>query len=155
MSNFKLVLLADRLDLMNEIAGWFESEWPEHYGDEGSACALTDLENYANRDDLPLGLLVLLDDRPCGFGALKKEAFPTHPDLSPWVGAGYVKPALRHQGLGAALLTALEEMAVLKKLPRIFCATSTSASLLIRCGWQLRERVDYHGQEVGIYEKTL
>jgi GNAT superfamily N-acetyltransferase len=155
MNKFSVALLADRLDLLNEIAGWFESEWPAHYGAAGSACALIDLQAYADRDDLPLGLLILWDDKPCGFGALKKEPFPTHSDLFPWIGAGYVKPELRRKGIGAALLTALEELAMKQKIPRVYCATSTSASLLIRCGWQLRDKVDHEGQETGIYEKAL
>jgi GNAT superfamily N-acetyltransferase len=110
---------------------------------------------YTNRGSVPVGLVAFQQGEPCGFAALKREAFPSHPHLLPWAGAAYVKPSMRRQGIGRSLLLALEQEARALGHSRIYCATGTSASLLERCGWHLLERVQHEGQGVGVYEKAL
>jgi N-acetylglutamate synthase-like GNAT family acetyltransferase len=104
---------------------------------------------------VPFGLVAFLDGLPCGFAALKREAFPSHPQLSPWAGAAVVVPSLRRRGIGKALLLALEPEARALGFTRIYCATATSASLLQRCGWSLLEPVQHEGQQVGIFQRML
>ena len=147
--------LAEQRHLLPTLAAWFESEWPAHYGPGGSGNAGLDLQAFANIGGLPVGLVALRDAEPCGFAALKLEVFPTHPHLFPWAGAAYVKPALRRQGIGRRLLMALEPQARALGYSRIYCATGTSESLLERCGWELLERVQYRGQNLGVCAKSL
>lgn len=142
-------------ELIPVIQGWFEAEWPEYYGPGGRGSARRDLEAYCNVNSLPVGIVAFLDGQPCGFAALKSEPFPSHPHLSPWAGAAYVNPSLRRQGIGRALVLALEAQSLRLGYTRLYCATATSASLLLRCGWQLLEVVSHEGQQVGIYEKAL
>ena len=59
------------------------------------------------------------------------------------------------QGIGRALLMALEAQAAALGCARIYCATATSASLLRRCGWRLLEMASHEATTVGIYEKAL
>ena len=155
VTDIKIRPLAQNLDLIPTVETWFEAEWPAYYGHCGRGSAKSDLLAYANGDDLPFGLVAFRYGVACGFGALKREAFPSHPHLSPWAGAAYVVPSLRGLGLGAALLSALEAQA--KKLghSHIYCATGTSESLLQRNGWSLLSHVLHDGQQVGVYEKVL
>jgi len=155
MSSIVIEHLADRHELRPTLQAWFESEWPTYYGPSGPGSAERDLRAYANRGSLPLGLVAFQQDRPCGFAALKQESFPSHPQLLPWVGAAYVEPSMRRQGIGRLLLLALEPEAQALGYSRIYCATATSASLLARCGWRLREYVEHEREHTGIYEKTL
>ncbi|NRF71789.1 GNAT family N-acetyltransferase [Aquincola sp. S2] len=147
--------LAQRPDLLATIEAWFESEWPGYYGPGGPGDARHDLQSYSRHHGLPLGLVAALDGHPCGFAALKREAFPSHPQCTPWAGAAYVQPALRRQGIGRALLLALEAPARALGHERLYCATATSDSLLLRCGWGLIERVLHEGQDIGVYDKAL
>lgn len=147
--------LVDRPDLIPEIEKWFINEWPDYYGPDGPGVALDDLEEYCQKGNLPLGMVAFENDIPCGFMALKSEPFPSHPDLSPWLGAAYTRPDLRRKGIGSRLMEKMEAVAADLKYKEIYCATSTSASLLQRREWKLLERVDHQGQVVEIYGKAL
>jgi GNAT superfamily N-acetyltransferase len=147
--------LAELRHLVPTLAAWFEAEWPAYYGPDGRGDARADLLAYADTGGAPFGLVALRSLEPCGFVALKREAFPSHPHLSPWVGAACVPPSLRRRGIGRALLQALEQHAQAFGYARIHCATATAESLLQRCGWSLLARVAHEGQTVGIYERAL
>ena len=155
MNGIVIQHLAIRQDLIETVKRWFISEWPEYYGPGGSGDAESDLDKYAAVNTLPLGLVASLDGEPCGFAALKTDPFPSHPDLLPWAGAAYVRPSMRRKGIGRRLLLALEPESLALGHKKIYSATSTSASLLERCGWKLLENVTYENEIVGIYEKEL
>jgi GNAT superfamily N-acetyltransferase len=147
--------LASRQDLLLTVQGWFESEWPQYYGRGGRASAEADLLAYSRTGALPLGLVAFSAGDACGFAALKSEPFPSHPHLGPWAGAAVVVPALRRRGIGRALLGGLEKEARAMGHNRIYCATGTSASLLLRCEWHLLDCVAHEGEKIEIYEKAL
>lgn len=155
MSELVIQPLASHRHLIPRLAAWFEAEWPAYYGPGGRGDASQDLRAYANSGSVPFGLVAFLDGVPCGFAALKREAFPSHPQLSPWAGAAVVEPSLRRCGIGRALLLALEPEARALGFSRIYCATATSASLLQRCGWSLLAQVRHEGQHMDVYEKAL
>ncbi|HEY1393227.1 MAG TPA: GNAT family N-acetyltransferase [Methylibium sp.] len=147
--------LAKHQEVLPVLQAWFESEWPAHYGPGGRGDARQDLLAYSNAGSVPIGFVAFRGGVPCGFAALKREAFATHPQLSPWAGAAYVEPALRRQGIGRALVASLEAEARRLGYPRIYGATSTAGSLLERCRWSLLESVVHDGEQVAVYEKAL
>lgn len=147
--------LAEVPELIPLIEVWFKGEWPDYYGMTGPGNARQDLHDFCNAAAVPLGLVAFVDGNPCGFSAIKGEPFPTHPHLGPWIGAGYVLPSRRRQGIGHALLLALEAEARSLGFARIYCATSTSDTLMRRAGWQLLETVPYQSSEVGVYQLAL
>lgn len=147
--------LAAHPELLPLLRDWFESEWPDYYGPNGPGDAQRDLRTFANRGSLPVGVVAFHAGTVCGVAALKADSIPTPQFLAPWAAAGLVKPALRGQGIGAALLTALEQEARLLGYDRIYCGTNTSESLLRRSGWQLLEQVTHDGENLGVYYKTL
>jgi len=147
--------LAGRLDLLPVLQRWFEAEWPGYYGPGGRGDAMADLASYANEGSLPLGLVALRGGEPCGFVALKADPFPAYAHRMPWVGAAIVRPELRRQGIGRALLLAVEPEARALGITRLHCATASAASLLGRCGWRLLDTVPHEGQAMEIFEKEL
>lgn len=136
------------------LQGWFEAEWPSHYGARGPGDARRDLEAYSNADGLPFGVVALVDGSVCGAAALKGDSIASHGHLSPWAAAGLVRRDLRGRRIGQRLLIALEEHArAVGSAGSI--ATGTAESLRRRCGWRLLERIIHAGETLGIYAKAL
>ena len=138
--------LAFHREALPELCRMFEAEWPSWYGAGGRGSAADDLRAFAATSGLPFGVVALRRSEVCGFAALKGESIPSRRHL---------KVSLRRQGVGAALLAALEEHARDRGCQAIHCATSTSESLLQRRGYRLLERVMHDGQELGVYRRGL
>ena len=72
-----------------------------------------------------LGLVSDLEDRP---------------ELSPWIGALWVEPEFRKQGVAAALVrAALDELFALGHEVAFLCATTEKRGMYERLGWKLIE----------------
>ena len=141
--------------LLPLVAEWFETEWPDWYGAEGQGNLQQDLQAYsASAERLPVGMIAFERSHPVGAGALKAESIPGHTHLCPWAAAGYVVPSCRGRGIGAALLAGLVRHAETLGFERVFCATSTSESLLIRSGWSVVEVVQHAGKALTIFRSA-
>ena len=134
---------------------WFETEWESYYGPVGPGDAQRDLVAYANRGELPIGVVAFYEDELCGVAALTSASMTTHAHLGPWVAAGLVSPSYRRRGIGTAMVRTLEEVAKHIGYARIYCGTSTAGHLLERRGWQLMAHVIDNGEDVSIYQKAL
>jgi len=147
--------LAHHPELIPLLAQWFVSEWPGWYGPGRPGSVSEDLEAFARSDrTLPVGLVAFENSMPVGAGALKAESIPGHSHRSPWAGAGFVLPAYRGRGIGAALLRALVAKAGELGHPRIYCGTSTSQSLLVRAGWSVIEVTSLEGKPLTIFRSA-
>ncbi len=151
----RIARLSRHLEVLPVLAGWFKDEWPLWYGPQGPGNAEHDLLSYANEGSLPIGIVAFRDGAPCAVAALKADSFASHAHLTPWAAAGFVVPELRGQGIGAALLRALELEARTLGHERIHCGTATAARLLRREGWACMETVLIGADAVGVYEKKL
>jgi len=153
------VITVERLSLHPEavpaLAEWFRSEWPDWYGPTGKGDVEADLRAFADPGSLPVGVVAFRDGVLCGAAALKAHSIPSHAHLAPWAAAGFVVPRLRNQGVGAALLSALEDEARALGYSHIYCGTGSAASLLRRSGWNFIDSVELEGNAVDVYEKSL
>lgn len=147
--------LADHPEVLPVLKEWFETEWASYYGPGGPGDARGDLLAYANRTELPVGLVAFFEDELCGVAALKSESIATHLHLGPWAAAGLVNRSYRRRGIGTELIRALEEVARSLGYSRIYCGTSTANRILEHLGWQFMEQVKYDGEDVSIYQKAL
>ena len=147
--------LALHAEALPELCRLFDVEWPTWYGPGGRGSAADDLSAFSAASGLPFGVIALQRGEVCGVAALKAESLPSHRHLSPWAAAGLVKGSLRGQGIGSALLAALEEHARGQGYGAIYCGSSTSESLLQRRGYRLLERVVHEGQDLGVYQRDL
>jgi GNAT superfamily N-acetyltransferase len=138
--------------LASTVAGWMLSEWPQWYGPGGPGDLAGDVAAFGRSDVvLPVGFVVFSGEQAIGFGALKRESIPSQAHLSPWAAAGFVLPSHRGQGVGAFLLQAMVSHAQQLGHARVYCGTSTAASLLQRAGWQCLAQIVHAGQPMGIY----
>lgn len=154
-SKLRVEHLADHPEVLPILKEWFETEWESYYGPAGQGNAQSDLLAYANRGELPIGVVACFEDELCGVAALKSDSITTHSHLSPWVAAGLVSPFYRRRGIGTELVRALEEIARNLDYASIYCGTSTANRILERQGWQFMEQVKYNGEDISIYEKAL
>ena len=147
--------LARHRRLLPLIEGWFLGEWPAWYGPTGPGNAAQDLEAFAASEAvLPVGFVAFSHGIPIGVGALKAESIPTHTHLAPWAAAGFVVPAYRGQGMGAAILAALVTHARSLGFDRVYCGTSTAGSLLQRCGWSSLEVIQHAGKPLTLFRSA-
>lgn len=145
--------LHDIPELEPLIAQWFLHEWPSHYGSAGNGDVWQDIAAYRHREGVGMGIVAFENNKPCGFIALKSEHFLPNNPAFPWVGAAFVIPEKRNQGLGQYLFEQLELIIDKRQYPHIFCATAVADNLLIRCGWQLS--VPLSQPSLRIYHKYI
>ncbi|WP_299943133.1 GNAT family N-acetyltransferase [uncultured Microbulbifer sp.] len=147
--------LYERKEDIPQLGALFESEWPAYYGESGPGDALADVQSYAGKKALPIGLVAYVNGMLSGFMALKYESIEIRPELGPWAAAGYVVPNMRGRGLGAQLLASIENTAANLGVSKIYSGTSKAHNLLLRAGWVKKEVVAYGGEVVTIYRKKL
>lgn len=147
----------ERPDLCAFFTPHFEHQWPGWYGPGGKGCARADLQAYANPDGvLPVGVIALdAASSPLGVAALRATSIDSHAHLGPWAAAGFVLPAHRRQGIGAALLSGLAGEAARLGYLELFCATATAVSLLQREGWTQLDTVQHDGSIQFVFRRTL
>lgn len=147
-------LLSNHPEVRSVVADWLRSEWPSWYGAGGRGSADEDVRQYSQVNQLPLGLVAFADGVPCAFGVLKEDQVPGFEDAAPWLGAGYVLPSLRGQGVGLSLVRALESEAVRLGYKSVCCATSTAQSLMARAGWSYAGASSLGGKQVAVYQSA-
>jgi N-acetylglutamate synthase-like GNAT family acetyltransferase len=79
----------------------------------------------------------------------------TRLDLTPWLAGLYVSASRRRQGIGAALVSAIEKEAHGLGVERLYLYTPKSAAFYSRLGWQIKERTEYHGYPVTLMQKGI
>lgn len=154
-ANLVIRALCDHPECIPTLREWFEHEWPDYYGVGRRGNAEADLRAFARGDALPIGVVAFLNGKLCGVAALKATSIDSRAHLTPWASAGLVPVPYRRRGIGAKLLAAVEDIATGLSFDRIYCATSTSSSLLERSGWSLAEHVPHEGTVLALYEKAL
>src|SRR5579884_2958977 len=108
----RIILLADRPDLA---AAWAELHWREwgtEPGREELSWWIADARRALHRERVPVAFLTLgADDTVLGGVSLHPFDLEERRDRSPWIVGMIVRPELRGQGIGHALIAALETWA--------------------------------------------
>lgn len=63
-------LLANHAESIPTLADWYVSEWEPYYGVSGHGDARADLESRCNRDEIPIGFVVIEGGEIYGTAAL-------------------------------------------------------------------------------------
>lgn len=155
MDNVKIACLADHADqLVALAAALHEQDW-EHFSERTPADVAADLALSLQRDVLPLTLIALRNGVCVGTATLRHDSITTHSHLGPWIAAFYVRPELRGRGIGRKLVAAIEATAQRLGFARLYAGSGRAASLFERAGWQVMERVSYHGEEIAILRREF
>ena len=142
------------------LAQWFRDEWEPYYGpaghgDAGHGDAEADLKACCQRDELPIGLVAVSGEgQVLGTIALKSTSI-SHEYLRPWGAAFLVGKGHRRQGVGYALIAALEDVARRHGFESVYMSTDGAANLVERRGWRQFDKAESLRGPVRVYEKHL
>jgi GNAT superfamily N-acetyltransferase len=151
----KFIYLADRQDLIPELAGWFYAEWGGHNPDLTLKSIEDKLRGRLNRDQVPLVLVHIQDDAPIASASIKIQEMETHPHYLHWLGSVYVLPEYRGQGIGSDLIRYTICEAKLLALDELYLYTRSKENFYSKLGWISIETPNYHGRRVTIMKQTL
>jgi GNAT superfamily N-acetyltransferase len=100
-------------------------------------------------------LLAELDGQPAASCLFVREEIDAKHQLTPWLAALYVAPAFRKQGIGSALVHAIERHARDVGCNELYLYTVTAEGLYTKLGWLVRERFDWHGEKFVLMTREL
>lgn len=151
--------LANHSALIPELSTLLYNEWADLY----QAAGLTQqdltaaLELRCVTNQLPLTLVaVTVDGQLLGAGSIKLDEPGTKAGLSPWLGGIYVKAQQRGLGLGAIIVTALEDKARALGVTALYLSADTAEGFYLRLGWHTLERLESFGvRDVVLMSKAL
>ncbi len=159
MDNLKIELLADHLPTLPMLKDLFETEWEPYYGTKGPGDAEADIRNSANRNELPIAVVALVDGNVCGTAALKMASVISYPNYFPWLAGLIVVPEYRRQGIGEQLIAKIENLARQFGYKEIFVGTGENSGMseitLDKRGWKFIDKSDYFISEASVYKKKL
>lgn len=126
----------DRAKLIPTLVEWFIAEWEPWYGAGGDGDAKADLAACSDRDALPVCLVALgPDDSLLGTVALRATSVGSELGFGPWLAGLLVETTQRGQGIGSALVAAIEDEAARLGYDAIYTSTDSAEGLMRQRGW--------------------
>ncbi|MBB6521218.1 GNAT family N-acetyltransferase [Pseudoteredinibacter isoporae] len=147
--------LADHKHLIPEIAELHQSEW-EHLNPAVTIeKRIASINRAATPQGIPSIFIALEDSEFCGSAALVQQDLETHPELSPWLAAVYVKENWRKQGIATSLVQHCEREAQLAGIKKLYLYTEFATQLYASLGWKVLERLTHRGIEIDLMCKDF
>jgi GNAT superfamily N-acetyltransferase len=150
-----IAYLADHHDVIPILAQWFYQEWAYLYPDRTIEDVKRLIGERTNKNRIPVALVAFAGKELLGTVCLKIHDMDTRLDLTPWLAGLYVSAPRRRQGIGAALVSAIEKKANELSIKKLYLYTLESEGFYLHLGWQVKEKTEYHGYPVTIMEKDI
>ena len=156
MSAAEIVPLAAARAHIPLLVRWFEAEWAPWYGPDGDGDARHDLDCAARHAGLPYAVVALdTAGGPTGTASLRGDSVGSDLAAGPWLSAIYVDPGFRGQGIGTALVAAIEGAAARFGYGEICTSTDTAAGIMARRGWtEIGQSASLRG-DIAVFRKCL
>ncbi len=147
--------LQNHLHFINEIATLHQTEWGHFNPDFTLEERMAALEKNAQKEGIPSIYIAIHNTEFCGSAALVAHDMDSHPELSPWLAAVFVKNKWRGQGIAQSLIRYCEGQAQKSGIHRLYLVTEFASSLYARLDWKTIEHCLYKGVYVDIMCKEL
>jgi GNAT superfamily N-acetyltransferase len=147
--------LSTHREVIPVIAKWFYQEWPYLYPNRTLSDIEQAIEGKKIKNKILTTLVAFEGEILLGTVSLKIHDMNIRLDLTPWLAGLYVEEHWRRQGIGTALVNAIEQKAKAISIRRLYLYTLKSEGFYIRLGWRVKERTEYHGFQVPIMEKEI
>jgi predicted N-acetyltransferase YhbS len=113
------------------------------------------LEAFASDQTAQVALVAKLDGALAGTCLLvRSELQPCHP-VSPWLAGLYVALEHRRQGVGSALVRAIEDQARQRGSRRLYLYTDSAIEYYKRLGWSTIDQTDWKGFPTALMAREL
>ena len=142
--------LADYPDVLPILAEWQHREWGHLRAGDTFEKRKARLEDYSNRDRIPLTVVALEGSEVLGSASLVLHDMETRMELTPWLAGVFVGKQYRRRGIGAQLVRRIMEEAGKLDVPLLYLYTVHSEKFYAALGWTLLERTNYREQKVVI-----
>ena len=150
------VFLTERPDALPAIAAWYFDAWGHRRPGMTLADAREGLQDYLNRDKLPLMLLAVEGDELIGAAQLKYREMSIYPDREHWLGGVYVADAYRGRRIASQLVERVVALARGFRVETLHLQTvREDGGLYARLGWQACEQVRYKGEDVLVMSRDI
>ena len=151
-----IVHLLEAPGAVDTLAEWFADEWAPWYGPGGEGDAEGDLAACRSRDALPICLVALSESGDVlGTASLRSESVGSELGVGPWLAAVLVPREHQGQGVGTALVAAIEAEARRLGFECLYTSTSTAEGLLKRRGWEAFGASQSLRGPVAVYRRRL
>ncbi|MBN3561027.1 GNAT family N-acetyltransferase [Aliamphritea spongicola] len=152
----EFILLADRPQARLTIADWYSREWGYLLEVPPADYFAVQLNDYLNRDAVPLIVMAVDGDVLMGAAQLKYREMSIYPEKEFWLGGVYVDAPYRGRKIASALVARIEDKARQLGITRLHLQTEDlTGGLYTRSGWQATEQVDYRNTDVLVMTKEL
>jgi GNAT superfamily N-acetyltransferase len=132
------------------VAQWLYSEWGYTLPGNSVESAVERFTNRAESNHLPTCLVAYQDGEPVGTASLVSCDIPELKHLTPWVGAVFVRPDYRANGVGKALLRKMPDEWKKLGYETAYLYTPDCIDFYRRMGWRVMEWREYLGERVAI-----
>lgn len=148
--------LADHPQRVPQVIAWWHTIWADRMGPDIDALERQLLASL-NKEQLPIHILAMKEDRPIGTAVLKlQELAELFPDKQFWLGSVFVDVPHRGEKIASALTRQIIQLAQARGLPHLYLQTvNLTGGLYSRLGWEPVERFQYRGVETLLMCKTL
>lgn len=146
--------LAECPDLIPTVAAWHRGQWGHLYPESTEADYLAELARHGAEGIPHTRVALAKDGRALGSASLVAEDIDGDP-RTPWLASVFVSPDARGQGIGAALVGAIEAAAARLGTERLWLFTPDRQRLYAALGWQEEELRDYRTQRITVMSKRL
>jgi GNAT superfamily N-acetyltransferase len=147
----KIRYLRDVPAYTTTLAAWTYHEFPYAFVGE----TLEDWVKQLSAQTERTTFVALEGDKVVGTATLEKDDLPPRPALSPWLGSVYVLPEFRGRGIGALLVTRVEQEAKVRGFERFYLYTTDRTNFYAKYGWQPLETLVYSGYDITVMVKQL
>lgn len=150
--------LADYQEAIPEIARWYFNEWGDRIEENSVEELSFKLQQYLNRDKIPLIRLVIDSDNHSiiGVAQLKLYEMDIYPERKHWLGGVFVPHEFRGKKIASALVKHMSGLAKSFGVSTLYLQTEKLDGGLYRSlGWKAIEQVEYKGRNVLVMGKSL
>ena len=151
----QIVPLADRKDLIAELAALHQAEWGHFEAAISLEERIVALDKAAGRKGVPSIFIAIANNQLIGSAALVEQDLDVRPELSPWLAAVYVKKSFRQQGIATQLIARCERELVRVNANYWYLYTEFASKLYEKIGWQHVEQIAYKGTRVYLMRKPV
>ena len=147
--------LADHLDSIPTLTGWFRAQWPDYYADWSQEEMEQDFLEDTSKDRLPIRLVAFESGKLAGTIVLRESSSESSPEFKPELGGLYVVESHRGHGIGTELVCSGMKLALDQGYERVHATTVKAADILERLGWEYIKTVVHSDGEVALYQCEL